>query len=234
MVKLVPYGPLNPEEDVNAVVVEINVVVTSAVTAFEVAPLKFVSPAYTAVSVCVTVDIASARTRAAAAAPVGANAPENVATPDASSVPVPICVVPSRNDTEPVAVLVDVLVTATLSATVPAVADEDVFVSVAVGVTFVVSMALDVAVLKFVSPPYTAVRMPLPYVPLYVATPEAFSVPVPTATAPSRNCTVPVGIVVVPEGGVTVADRLDPAVTTANTTVGVTLVVAFAVAVAVL
>lgn len=160
-VKLVPYGPVYPDEEVSAVDVVINVEVASAVTAFEVAELKFVSPPYTAVSVCVTVDVTSGRTLAEddTAVPAVANEPANVAAPLALSVPVPIFVVPSMNETVPVATVEDVLVTAALSATVPSVGEEAVFVSVTVGRILLVSIAFEVAVLKFVSPAYTAVRM---------------------------------------------------------------------------
>ena len=82
----------------------------------------------------------------------GANEPENVATPLALSIPLPIFILPSMNATVPVATVEEVLVTAALNPTVPSVGDEAVFVNVTVGVILLVSIAFEVAVLKLASP----------------------------------------------------------------------------------
>ena len=81
--------------------------------------------------------------------------------------------------------------------------------SVNVGAAFTVSvMAEETDGAKFVSPEYWAVIEWVPTLNVlveYVATPELFSVPVPRVLVPSRNMTVPVGAVVLPEGPATVA-----------------------------
>jgi hypothetical protein len=69
----------------------------------------------------------------------------------------------------------------------------------------------DVDPLKFESPPYAAV---IEFEPagnpdvLYVATPEPFNVPLPNVMVPSKKLTKPVGMVVLPEGPVTVAVKV--------------------------
>jgi hypothetical protein len=77
--------------------------------------------------------------------------------------------------------------------------------------------AFEVLPALLLSPPYTAVIECCPTASVEVvnvATPEPFSVPVPSIVAPSMNVTLPVGVVP-PVGGVTVAVNvtLVPAVT---------------------
>jgi len=77
-------------------------------------------------------------------------------------------------------------------------------VELAAALTVCVSAA-DVLPVKFPAPPYTAVRLWLPALKaevVKVATPEAFSVPVPNEVVPSLNVTVPLGV---PPPEVTVA-----------------------------
>jgi hypothetical protein len=71
----------------------------------------------------------------------------------------------------------------------------------------VTDSAAEVDVENPVGPPYPAVIECIPTASelvAYVATPDPFSVPVPSVIVPSRNVTVPVGTAV-PDAGVTVA-----------------------------
>jgi len=137
----------------------------------------------------------------------------NVAEPDAFSVPVPRLVAPSRNDTVPVGVFVPLAgVTLAIKETLAPDAAVDGPVSTVVvprsaAALMVIEIAGDVLPEKFASPGYCAVMECTPVVRAVVenvATPEEFSVPVPSAVAPSRNVTMPVGFAV-PLAGVIVA-----------------------------
>ena len=176
--------------------VEVCAKATVTVTAADVLPELFVSPPYTAVIEC---------------GPIASAAVANVATPAPFSVPVPSTLAPSMNVTDPVGTplpgfCVTVAVKVTLVPTFKLVALAIRAVAVCARLTVTVTAA-DVLPELFVSPPYTAVIEcdPIASVAVVkVATPVAFSVPVPSVADPSMNVTVPVGVVP-PDGGVTVA-----------------------------
>jgi hypothetical protein len=130
-----------------------------------------------------------------------------VATPLPFRSAVPSVVAPSLNVTVPVgvpAVDVTVAVNVTDCPNVDGFSAEVSAVAVAALLT-TCETALDVLILKFESPPYSAVMECVPAVRadvLSAATPLPFRTPVPSVAAPSLNVTVPVGV---PPVDVTVA-----------------------------
>ena len=169
---------------------------TVTVTAADVLPALLLSPLYTAVT---EFD------------PSGRVDVVSVATPDPFSVPVPSIFAPSMNVTDPVGTplpgfCVTVAVKVTLAPTFTLAALAISAVALCARVTVTVT-AGDVLPALLLSPPYTAVIECCPIVSVevvYVATPAAFSVPVPSVFDPSMNVTLPVGVIP-PVGGVTVA-----------------------------
>jgi hypothetical protein len=137
-----------------------------------------------------------------------------VAVPEPLRVPGPRAVAPSLKVTVPVSTpepfagaTVAVKVTFTPRS---AVADEDATVVVVASIATVTEIGLDVDDANLRSPEYCAVieSVPTGRGVVSVATPEAFSVAVPSAVVPERKVTVPVGIVAVPVGPDTVAVRV--------------------------
>lgn len=173
---------------VTAVVVSATVTI-SVTIAVEVLPRKLVSPEYFAVIEWV---------------PTASDEVLNVACPFAPSVPVPICVVPSRKATLPVGIALAALDTVAVNVTccpTVAVAAEDT-TPVEVAACWIVSLSAvgDMLPVKFVSPEYFPV---IEWIPadsdevMNAACPFTFSAPVPICMLPSKNCTVPVGVPVV-------------------------------------
>lgn len=138
--------------------------------------------------------------------PAASEEVENVATPDALSVPVPRVVEPSLNVTIPVGVPMlpaafdTVAVNVTCCPVVAALGAAVTAVIVSATVTISVTIAVEVLPRKLVSPEYFAV---IEWIPtdsdevMNAACPFTFSVPVPICMLPSKNCTVPVGVPVV-------------------------------------
>ena len=161
---------------------------TVSVSVAEVLPALFVSPPNTAVT---------------ALEPTVSALVLNVATPEGFNMPVPSVLEPSLNVIVPVGIAEPLLaVTVAVKVMVaPTVEELRLAVSVVVVViccTLCVSAA-EVLVRLLESPPYIAVIECEPIesaLVLNVATPETFSVPVPSVVLPSKKVTVPVGTAV--------------------------------------
>jgi hypothetical protein len=192
-VTLVPVAGFN-ELAIKPVEVWANATVTA--TAADVLPALLLSPPNTAVTECgpsASVEVA------------------NVATPAPFNIPVPSVFAPSMKVTVPVGTLlprlcvtvaVNVTFVPTFTFAALAISAVDVCARLTVTVT-----AADVLAALLLSPPYTAVTECCPTASVEVvnvATPEPFSIPVPSVAAPSMNVTLPVGVTP-PAGGVTVA-----------------------------
>jgi len=135
--------------------------------------------------------------------------------PFAPRVPGPSCVDPSLNIADPVGTPDPVMgttvaVNVTVAPRLAGVIEEDTVVVVAIIAT-TTDTAFEVEGAKFASPEYCAMIESVPNggAVISVATPDVFNVcGVPSGVVPERNVTEPVGVVVLPEGPVTVAVKV--------------------------
>ncbi len=183
----------------DATVVVVATIATVTVIALDTDGAKSASPLY-----CTVME----------SAPMG-SAVANVATPEMFSVVVPSVVVPNRNATVPVGVVGAPVGQDTVAVSVKAcpgntVANEDATVVVVESFETTIDIGLDTDGAKLASPGYCAVieSVPTGKAVVSVATPQAFSVAVPTVVVPDRNATAPVGIVAVTLGPATVAVKV--------------------------